>query len=105
MGFYIDNKGDYYQGDKAYYTDRAVPERPSGIHTWNGTEWVIDEVKKIEAEKQKALTDLVATDAGMSRVVEDLIALLIDRKVIKEGELPKIVKDKLNKRIEMRDKL
>lgn len=40
MGFYIDQNGGYYEGDKAHWQDQDVPQRPSANHTWNGSAWV-----------------------------------------------------------------
>lgn len=40
MGFYIDQDGGYYEGDKAHWQDQEVPQRPSANHTWNGSAWV-----------------------------------------------------------------
>lgn len=40
MGFYIDQNGGYYEGDKAHWQDQEVPQRPSANHTWNGSAWV-----------------------------------------------------------------
>lgn len=40
MGFYIDQNGGYYEGDKAHWQDQDVPQRPSANHTWIGSAWV-----------------------------------------------------------------
>lgn len=40
MGFYIDQNGVYYDGDKANPQDQEVPQRPDTNHTWDGNAWV-----------------------------------------------------------------
>lgn len=41
MDFYIDSSGHYYEGDQQG-TDKAVPQRPTPLHTWQGGDWVLD---------------------------------------------------------------
>lgn len=49
--------------------------------------------------------DLQATDADMARVVEDLIGLLIAKRVIDLAELPKAAREKLERRRRLRQKM
>ena len=84
MGFYIDHAGNYYEGDRQG-ADAEVPQRPSAVHTWNGTAWAIDvaafnadiwtQVRALEAKEMlpRPARDLVkkscaadARDIGMT---------------------------------------
>lgn len=39
MGFYIDQNGNYYEGDRQG-ADLEVPQRPNANHAWNGSTWM-----------------------------------------------------------------
>ena len=39
MSYYVDRNNVYYEGDRAHWQDRDVPQRPSANHTWNGSAW------------------------------------------------------------------
>lgn len=41
MGYYIDQNGDYYEGDRVHWRDRDVPRRPSPNHAFDGVAWVL----------------------------------------------------------------
>jgi hypothetical protein len=66
-GFYIDDSGEYYEGDRIG-DDAEVPQRPSRFHSWGGQEWIIsslDSMKaatllKVNAEFEKATSALTA---------------------------------------------
>jgi hypothetical protein len=49
--------------------------------------------------------DLAASDLELVRVIEDLVYLLIDKRVIVLTDLPKAARDKLSRRRGLRDKL
>ena len=49
--------------------------------------------------------ELAATDAGMARVAEDLIQMLIYKGVITESDIPQSARDKMAKRAMLRSKL
>lgn len=105
MGFYLDKQGNYYQGDKSLYSDIEVPERPSGVHTWNGKEWVIDEVKKAAEAVHANKTKLTETDQGMIRVIDDLLTALLATNKLKIENLPAEAYNKYLERIELRKKI
>ena len=50
---YIDNQGQYYEGEQASLEDIEVPVRPSIYHIYNAKlkEWVIDDNKVLELKK------------------------------------------------------
>lgn len=60
MGFYIDNQGNYYEGDKTEYSHLDVPQRPSIEHIWENDMWVIDEAAKRTATKKQAIDAIQA---------------------------------------------
>ena len=55
--------------------------------------------------KAAARAELDATDAGMARIAEDLIAALIDKGVIAEADLPQPARSRMAKRSELRSTL
>ena len=97
MKFYIDTQGKYYQGDKVIYSDIEVIERPSGIHIWNGTEWVIDEDKVKESESIKAKTELVTIDIKSIRAIRECLSL--------QKDCPEILKQYEENAVELRKKV
>ncbi len=56
-------------------------------------------------EDTEAVGKLVASDLEMIRVVEDLILLLIEKRVVMLTELPKAAQHKLARRHELRSKM
>jgi hypothetical protein len=48
---------------------------------------------------------LIASDLGLIRVLEDLIAVLIDKRIIMLTDMPKAAQQKLARRYELRSKL
>ena len=50
-------------------------------------------------------SQLIASDLGLIRVLEDLIAVLIDKRVIMATDLPKAAQRKLARRYELRSKM
>ncbi len=71
MGFYIDQSGRYYEGDKASDADSLVPQRPSYIHDWNGATWVVNAAR--QAAATQALQDI--QDASDAKAYAKLKAL------------------------------
>jgi len=57
------------------------------------------------ARKADVENALIASDLGMIRVLEDLIAVLIDKRIIMLTDLPKAAQQKLARRYELRSKL
>lgn len=74
MTGFLDSNGNYYESDKAVYTDIEVPQRPDSTYKWNGEEWVIDEeiIKAKEAELAKA--NLVDIDLKSIRSIREWVA-------------------------------
>jgi hypothetical protein len=54
---------------------------------------------------QLAAAELPATDAGMARVVEDLITVLVSKGVIEEADLPDSAQAKLAERTALRQQI
>jgi len=74
---------------------------------WNGNAWgesaTIEEITAYKRIIQPTNLELLAnTDAGMARVVEDLINILIIKGVIIDTDLPEITKDKIKQRQDLR---
>ena len=42
MGYYIDQTGNYYEGDRIDWRDTEVSRRPDYTHKWENDEWVLD---------------------------------------------------------------
>lgn len=63
------------------------------------------EKDKKQKEKQEALQKLAGTDTKMARVVEDVINVLVAKKVIDIKDLPQEAVDKLEERKMLREKL
>lgn len=42
MRYWLDARGNYYEGDRAHALDIEVPQRPSPEHRWDGSVWVED---------------------------------------------------------------
>lgn len=55
--------------------------------------------------KEMAKAALSSSDKDMARVAEDIINLLVSKGVISEADIPKSVKDKLENRTQLRNKL
>ena len=101
MKHYIDERGNYYVGDKANRSHIEVTERLNHLHKWNGSEWVID-ADLVSKEYKKELS---SGDIAYIRVIDDVVKLLIDKGVIELEELPPKVQLKYNDRKELRDKI
>jgi len=105
MGFYIDGKGQYYQGDKVFYADKEVLERPNASYKWDGTQWIQDpELLKIYTNKpiEQQLTE---SDASFIRVIDDLITVLLTTNKIKDTDLPTDAYNKYLERVKLRKKI
>jgi len=67
MGFYIDSSGRYYEGDQQG-SDKAVPQRPSPNHTFDGENWGLDIVRirglQLQAINTAATSELAALSAA-----------------------------------------
>lgn len=73
MGFYIDQNGGYYEGDKAHWQDQDVPQRPSANHTWNGSAWVVAPLP-VPAVVTMRQARLALLQNGMLTQVNDAVA-------------------------------
>ena len=74
---------------------------------WSGSVWIDGRsTEEVEADAlASAKAELRESDAGMSRVAEDLIAALIGKGVLAEADLPQSARSKMAKRSELRSKL
>ena len=61
----------------------------------------------LEGEEGAAmlLAAMDTTDLGLIRVIEDLVELLVERNLITFTDLPVAAQDKLNQRLQLRDRL
>ena len=84
------------------YTEEAPP---SHRHEWDGSAWVLSDAAKAEIEAEETRDALAATDAGMARVVEDIIGLMIDKGVFTADEMPESVRDKIQEREALRSQI
>lgn len=64
-----------------------------------------DQPDKTERQRRAALVELASSDAGMARVVEDLIDVLAVKGVIALGDLPTETRQRLADRAEARTRL
>lgn len=77
----------------------------------NQTETATEELKPDDPSLSQFLgadevqNQLIASDLGLIRVLEDLIAVLIDKRIIMLTDLPKAAQRKLARRYELRSKL
>lgn len=63
------------------------------------------EQDRILQEAEEAKQKLAETDADMIRVIEDVIDVLIAKKIIDFKDLPEVVQEKLNERKSSREKI
>lgn len=63
------------------------------------------EADRIAREKEEAKRQLAETDTKMIRVIEDIIDVLVAKKVIDYNDLAQEVQDKINERKLLREKL
>jgi hypothetical protein len=74
---------------------------------WTGWTWIegagADDIAA--SFRQSTLAELAATDAGLGRVVEDLIELLTAKGTITQEELPQAARDKIEARKQMRSEM
>lgn len=101
-------------GEAAVFFDRATgarvlnPQRTPGEHICPDhlTVEILSGVEvDVEAVAAKAKAGLAASDAGMPRVVDDLIAVLIGKGVLTAADLPLWANVKLEARAAMRTEL
>ena len=79
MGFYIGEIG-YYEGDKADWRDKVVPQRPDNTYIWKD-KWVVDEtlIKKLNDEESKK--KLIDNDLASIRAIREYIVGSSETKV------------------------
>ncbi len=101
--FFVDKTGNYiggFDGAEPPVGAVEVPYAPShAAQVWTGAAFA-DIPTSITAA-----ADLAESDAGMIRVVEDLISLLESKDIITRTELPQAVQDKLAARETARGRL
>ena len=71
---------------------------------WSGAEWIeAATAEDIAArDRETAIAELAATDAGMARVAEDLVEILLAKSLIQESDIPRAVRDKIAARKALR---
>lgn len=75
---------------------------PSPEHVWDGTKWVVDASLAAAKVTRDTLSKIIATDADVPRIVEDLIQLLVDKGVISLTDFPTKAREKVEKRRALR---
>lgn len=89
---------------------RILTERPPADlprPKWSDSAWVDGrtpseiEVGALASTKN----ELAATDAGMARIAEDLISVMLSKGLIAESDIPQPARSKLARRAELRSKL
>lgn len=106
---------DDYRGVKIYDTETGregyceTYDVPAGktLKAWpgetydfnaNADDWVENPAKKALADERTAKSALIATDSYMQRITEDLIKVLIDKKVLKLSDFSAEAQAKLAER-------
>ena len=84
IGF-LDSTGNYYEGDKAVWSDQEVPQRPDPTYKWSGTEWVIDEEIFKTQEATQALAKLKEIDLKSIRSIREWL--------VSQENAPQFIKD------------
>lgn len=102
MAYYITPAGQYYTGKQRDPLDTEVPERPALTYRWNGEEWVSE---KVAFNSASDYNRLLVYDLSMSRVLEDLISVLIAKGTITIDDLPADARDKIAAREALRETL
>lgn len=101
MGYYIGQDG-YYEGDKRNASDREVPQRPDWRYVWKGKSgWKLDKDLSIEEIKR----EISRTDGPFIRLTDDILDLLLKKKIITADELPAHAMKKYEDRAKLRKKL
>lgn len=78
MGYYIDQQGNYYEGDKADYRDTSVPQRPSPFYDWVGNQWVTNVARQTQAVCADNYKGLIRRRANyLTRTSKEYDALIL----------------------------
>ena len=85
MGFYLDNAGNYYEGDRADIGHRAVPQRPSDKHKFTDGEWLLDETLVSAETTEKAKAELADIDLKSIRSIREWL--------VTQPTAPQFIKD------------
>ncbi len=72
MGFYIDTSNNYYEGDKAEFSDAEVLQRPDYNHAWNGFAWIYTPPAVSSVSRRQGR--LALSQAGLLAALEAWIA-------------------------------
>ena len=73
MGCYIDQKGNYYEGDLGNAFDKPYSQRPNADHIPDGNGgWMVDPIKQLSDFQASAKDALAATSVTMERIVEGI---------------------------------
>jgi hypothetical protein len=80
--------------------NQGYTENDIELKTITSDEWKVIEMK---INRPTPKIELVKTDTGMARVIEDLIDLLVAKRAIKFDELPMAAQDKIATRKSLRN--
>ena len=81
MGFYINQTGNYYEGDKADWRDKEVPQRPDHTYIWKDDEWVVDDVLLKQLNDEESKKKLIDNDLASIRAIREYIVGSSETKV------------------------
>lgn len=74
MGFYLDNQGNYYEGDKADMGHQSVPQRPDSKYKFVDKEWVLDQAVVDQEELEATKAKLAEIDLKSIRSIREWVA-------------------------------
>lgn len=85
MGFYLDNQGSYYEGDRADIGHQGVPQRPSADYKLVDGEWVLDDAVIKARQEEEIKAKLAEIDLKSIRSIREWVAA--------QANAPQYVKD------------
>lgn len=95
--------------DERHFNPDLFDDNGFPRYEWNGKEMIerteYSEDEQAELAERQAKNELAQSDQALVRGIDDLVALLIDKEVITESELPADLADKIKARAELRKSL
>lgn len=84
MGYYVDQNGNYYEGDKADHRHIDVSKKPSPFHVYNmeTKRWAKDTDLESEAETNIKKSQIIENQLFIFKVFSQLVTKLIADGVI-----------------------
>lgn len=103
---YLSDNGLYHGGDPQL-GDIEVPERPDISYVWDYSRmaWIKDPTLAIKLNNDTTTKQLAETDIAFIREIDDIVAILIDKKIISEKDFAPEAWKKIIIRAELRKKI